>query len=186
MRKRSRGDAAAAIERLDPEHRADRVVHEGLVGADVFLERAGREARVEDGTERAEPEQVGEQLGVDPIALVGDLRAVRARIADHQMRALGLEQIVQPLSLGPLLEGHVEIRPETPYEPDQFVRRRRDDPAMHDLPLRVAQRVRRGCLMDVESEILHSCHAAHGARSFLAPLRRQLQFRSGERAFNMG
>jgi hypothetical protein len=137
-------------------------------------------------TVRSEPRpRSSERVGVDAVALVGELLAVCARVADDHPRGVRYEQIVEPLGLRPFVEGHVQVGPGAAQQGDESVSRGLDDPALEDDPGHRAHGEARRCLVDIDREILRCCHGVHGARSFLARSWRQLQFRSEERAFNM-
>jgi hypothetical protein len=62
-----------------------------------------------DRLQSAHAQPIGELVGVDAVALVLRL-APTSHIADHNALGVIDQQIVQPLRVRPLLEGHVHAR----------------------------------------------------------------------------
>jgi len=121
-------------------------------------------APVIDRAQPAAPQQVGHLIRIDVVALVA-LSGLPAPIADDDPIGERGDQVVQPLRPGSLLEHHVEGPAHSAQElHDRRPIRRQHAPGDHPPAVR-PHRGHRGCLMDVQRDILRT--PFHESRSLL-------------------
>ena len=133
--------------------------------------------------QRAEPQPLRQQTGIDVVILVHEL-FLPADIADDDPLSHRLQQIVQPLRLRTLFERHVHPRPLAPDKADDGLRLRRHRRLQHDRARLIARRRDDRCLVHVQTEIMNRL-IFHGSRPFLSFGLRTIQTYRKGRAFNM-
>jgi hypothetical protein len=107
---------------------------------------------VEEGAQAAAAQQLGPLVGVDLIALVA-AAVLPASIADDDARDQWADQLVQPLGLGALFQGHVDGAAHTTEELDEARFLGGQDGAGDDAPTFLADQGDGGCLVDVEGDL---------------------------------
>jgi hypothetical protein len=121
----------SAFSRCKPLHHTGGVVDHVLVGAGEFTQRGVVRASVVDGAQAAASEQMGELIGIDLVALVAE-PVLLASIADDEVVDLRQEEVVQPLRLGALLEGHADRAAHSAEElQERMLFRGKDSPSDH-------------------------------------------------------
>jgi hypothetical protein len=115
-----RPDGASAEERLDAQHDPSRVLDKAVVATHQLLEHQHARRAVVDRLQRPDPQQLGQLLGVDAIALVRQL-ALTADVADHHPLNVRLQQVVQPLGLSPFSKA-TSTRDPAPRTSDRVAR----------------------------------------------------------------
>ena len=178
-----RPDCACTKKRFDAQHGPRRILDQTVVVAHELLEGKHARGAVIYGLQRPDTQPLGQLLGVDAVALVGEL-ALAADVADHDPLGMRLQQVVQPLGLRSFLERHVDPRPGPSHERQDRPRLRRHRRSHRDRPALVPYARHDRCLMHVHSEILNRL-VFHGSRPFLScDFWRNQTYRKG-RAFNM-
>ena len=91
------GNAPAAIDGLHPVHHPREIFADGQISPDQFFQGAQAIFSVVDRAEKIGAQQLGQLAPIDPIALAAFLeQCVAARIAHHDVRDVGLEQVIEP------------------------------------------------------------------------------------------
>jgi hypothetical protein len=159
-----RRDGAGAEQRFQPEHHARGVLDQILVSAGQLLQRCVVSTPVIDRAQPAAAEELGELVGIDLIPLV-PLPRRPAPITDDDPMHQRRQDVVQPLRLGPFLEGHVHraAHPADKLREGRTVGRQHA-PGDHP-PALLPHRGHRSCLVDVQRDIL-DC-PFHESRSLL-------------------
>jgi hypothetical protein len=136
-----------------------------------------------DGAQAAPPEQLGELVGLDLVALVPLAGVAPAITDDHPIDEWG-QQIVEPLRLGALFERQVH-RPAHPAEElGEGAALGGQHASCDHASARLAHRGDRAGLMDVETDILG--RPFHERRSWLGiPGRDRLHGSAQGRTLNM-
>jgi len=170
-------------QRLEPEHHAGRVLDQIPVRPGEFLQRRPVGAPVIDRAQRAATQQLGELVGIDLIPLVALVRR-SAPIAHNDPIDERRQQLVQPLRLGAFLEGDM---PGSTHPADELREGAsvggHHTPGDHP-PAFLPHRRHRGCLVNVQRDILGS--PFHESRSLLwATGLGRLHGNSKGRALNM-
>jgi len=131
----------------------------------------------------AAAQPVGQLIDVDPVPLVA-LLALPPPIAHDDAIHAGREEIVQPLRLGPFLEGDVNRAPHAAEELHERRCFRRQDAARDHAAAVLADRGQGGCLMHVQRHMFGGLF--HESRSLLGSMRsRHFHGSSKGRALNM-
>jgi len=85
-----------------------------------------------DRVELVETQQFGQLADVNPVTLVADLQqGIFPWIAHHELRDVGLQQIVQPGGAGFFFKGHVQTAPQATNKLENGLRFRFQD-GFHD------------------------------------------------------
>ena len=159
-------DAACTEQGLDALHDAGRVEHHALVAPGEFTERGTVGAAVVDAAQATVTELPRQLVGIDLIALVAPFRFAPP-VAHHDTVRHGLQDVVEPLGLGALLEGYGDGSPHASQEARQGGFVRGHDLARDHTPGGVPHRDDRRCLVHIQPHILRC--AFHESRSLLGP-----------------
>ena len=102
------GDGAAAVESFDAVHHPRAVLHQGLIAAAQFLERAETVLAMVNRPQGIQPQQVGELVRIDGVVLGTRLQqGVAARITDHQAAHVRRQQVIEPAGGGAFFKGQM-------------------------------------------------------------------------------
>jgi hypothetical protein len=151
-------------QRLEPQHHPRGILHQILIVAGEVLEHGAPGIAVVDRAQRSPSQQLRQLVRVQLVVPV-PLPTFSPPIADHHPIDPRHQQPVQPLRLGPFLEGDMNRAAHPPEElHDRPLLRRQQRPRYYS-STRLAHRGGRGCLMNIERDILGS--AFHESRSLL-------------------
>ncbi|MEK7668310.1 MAG: hypothetical protein AAB409_06650, partial [Gemmatimonadota bacterium] len=146
-------DGAGAEQRLEAEHHPRCVLDQVPVRAGELLQRGALGAAVIDRPQPAASEQLGELVGIDLIPLVPP-SGLPPPVAHEDPSDERGEQIVQPLRLGPFLQGDVHGTAHPAEElDDRRLGRRHNGPRDHP-PAFLPHRSHGGCLVHIQRDIL--------------------------------
>jgi len=144
---------AGAAQRLQPEHHARPVFDQIPVGGGELRERGLGWAAVIDRAQPAAPEQLGQLIRIDLVALVAVAGPSPLIAHDDPIDERGHE-LVQPLRLGPFLKDDVHSAAHAAEELDERRRLRRHDGPRDHPSVFLPDRGHRHCLVDVQRDIL--------------------------------
>ena len=104
------GNAPAAIDRLDPVHDPREIFADGQISPGQFFQRAQALLSVINRAEQIGAQQLGQLPRIDPIVSAPFLQqGVAARVADHDVRDVRLEQVIQPSRPGAFFKCDMQV-----------------------------------------------------------------------------
>ena len=104
-------------------------------------------------------QQFGQLPRIDAVILVAFLQqSIAARIADHQFRDVGLQQVVQPGGPGSFFKRDMHVSTQPIDKLQNRARFRLDDAFHHDLPGSISDRDRNTFLVHIHADIFGASH----------------------------